>query len=71
MTKLQEAIAKVSTLPEATQKSIAKDIIAHVEDVEHLRTELRKGIASLGRGDGREADIEEIIRNARAEYGKH
>jgi hypothetical protein len=69
MTKLlQEAINKVSALPEATQQSIAEDLIAHVESVEHLRTELRKGITSLDRGEGRELDIEQAIRTARAEY---
>jgi hypothetical protein len=69
MTKLlQEAMDKVSTLPEATQQSIAEDLIAHVESVEHLRTELRQGIASLDRGEARELDIEGVIRTARTEY---
>jgi hypothetical protein len=69
MTKLlQEAIDKVSTLPEATQQSIAEDLIAHVESVEHLRAELQKGIDSLDRGDGRELDIEQVIKTARTEY---
>jgi hypothetical protein len=46
MTKLlDEAIAKVSQLPEATQLSIAEDLIARVKDVERLRAELQKGIA--------------------------
>jgi hypothetical protein len=69
MTKLlQEAMDKVATLPEAAQQSIAEDLIAHVESVEHLRTELRKGIASLDRGEGRKLDIEQVIRAARTEY---
>jgi hypothetical protein len=69
MTKLlEEAIAKVSKLPEATQKSIAEDLIAHIESVEHLRTELQKGIDSLDRGEGQELDIEHVIRTARTAY---
>ena len=69
MTKLlQEAIDKVSALPEATQQSIAKDLIAHVESVESLRAELQKGIDSLDRGEGQELDIEQVIRTARAAY---
>jgi hypothetical protein len=69
MTKLlEEAIAKVSKLPEATQQSIAEDLIAHVKSVEHLRTELQKGIDSLDRGEGRELDIDQVIKTARAEY---
>jgi hypothetical protein len=69
MTKLlQEAMDKVSALPEATQQSIAEDLIAHVESVEHLRAELQKGIDSLNRGEGQELDIDEVIRTARAAY---
>jgi hypothetical protein len=66
MTKLlEEAIAKVSKLPEATQQSIAEDLIAHVTSVERLRGELQKGIDSLDRGEGRDLDIELVIRTAR------
>jgi hypothetical protein len=69
MTKLlQEAMDKVSTLPEATQQSIAEDLIAHVESVEHLRAELQKGIDSIDRGEGQELDIDQVIRTARAAY---
>jgi len=65
---LEEAIAEVSKLPEATQQSIAEDLIAHVKSVEHLRAELQKGIDSLDRGEDRELDIEQVIRSARAAY---
>ena len=69
MTKLlQEAIDKVSALPEATQQSIAEDLIAHVQSVEHLRAEPKKGIASLDRGERQELDTEQVIRTARAAY---
>ena len=69
MTKLlQEAIERVSALPKATQESIAEELIAHVESVEHLRAELQKGIDSLDHDLGREVEIEQIIRTARAQY---
>ena len=72
MTKLlQEAVDKVSALPEATQQSIAEDLIALVESVEHLRAELQKGIESLDRGKGQDLDIEQVIRTARAAYGRN
>ena len=72
MTKLlEEAIAKVSQLPEATQESIAEDLIAHVKNVEHLRAELQRGIDSLDRGEGQELDIEQVIRTAHAAYERH
>lgn len=69
MTKLlQEAIERVSALPKATQESIAEELIAHVESVEHLRAELQKGIDSLDYDLGREIEIEQVIRAARAQY---
>lgn len=69
MNKLQKAIAKVSALPRATQERIAEDLILHVNDVERLRAELQEAIASLDYSGGREVQIEEVIRAARAEYG--
>ena len=69
MTKLlQEAIERVSALPKATQESIAEELIAHVESVEHLRAELQKGIDSLDHDLGRDIEIEQLIRAARAQY---
>jgi hypothetical protein len=69
MTKLlQEAIERVSALPKATQESIAEELIAHVESVEHLRAELQKGIDSLDHDLGREIEIEQLIRAARSQY---
>jgi hypothetical protein len=69
MTKsLQQAIERVSALPKATQESIAEDLLAHVETVEHLRAELEKGIDSLDHDLGREIEIEQLLRTARAQY---
>jgi hypothetical protein len=69
MTKLlQEAIERVSALPKAAQESIAEELIAHVESVEHLRAELQKGIDSFDHDLGREIEIEQLIRTARAQY---
>jgi uncharacterized membrane protein YccC len=71
MTKLlEEAIQRISELPEPAQQSIAEDLIAHVESVEHLRTELQKGINSLDKSQGQEIDIEQLIKVARAQYGR-
>jgi hypothetical protein len=69
MTKsLQQAIERVSALAQATEESIAEDLIAHVESVEHLRAELEKGIDALDHDLGRELEIEELLRTARAQY---
>lgn len=68
MKLLEQAIERVAALPEATQQSIAEDLISHVESVEHLRAEIQKGIDSLERDGGQEIDIEQVIRIARAQH---
>ena len=70
MTKLQEAIAKLSSLPRATQDTIAEELLSHLDGIEHLRSELQKGVNSIERGDFEELDIDELIRRARASYGQ-
>jgi hypothetical protein len=67
---LEEAFAKVTTLPPATQEKIGEELIAHVEKMERLRGELQKGVQSLARGEGRELDMTEVIRRARAQHGE-
>jgi hypothetical protein len=71
MTKLlEEAMAKVATLPPATQEKIGEELIAHVEKIEQLRGELQKGIRSLARGEGKELDMTDVIKHARAQHGE-
>ena len=70
MTKvLKEAIDEVSALPEADQEKIGRGLLSHVEKLRRLRTEIDKGIRSLDAGEGKELDIEDFIREARARYG--
>jgi hypothetical protein len=71
MTKiLEEAMAEVGTLPEASQQKIGEELLAHVKKLHHLRAELQKGVDSLERGDGRELDMSDVIKRARAKYGR-
>jgi hypothetical protein len=67
---LREAIAKVATLPEAAQEKIGEELLLHVKKIDRLRAELDKGIQSSNRGEGRELNIEEVIKRARAHYGR-
>jgi hypothetical protein len=67
---LEEAMASVATLPEDSQRKIGEELLAHVQKVHHLRAELQKGIDSLDRGEGRELDIEDVIKRARAKHGR-
>lgn len=71
MTKvLREAIAKIEALPEAAQDHIARELIDYVEKLNALRAEVEIGISELDAGEGRELDIEELLREARAHHGK-
>lgn len=72
MTKqLEKAFQRVSELPEAAQETIAGDLLEHVESMEHLVAQLQQGISSLDDGHGEAADIDELIRVARAQHGEH
>jgi hypothetical protein len=71
MTKvLREAIARVEALPEAEQDRIAQDLIDYIDKLNALRADVEIGIRELDAGEGRPLDIEDVIRQARAEHGK-
>jgi hypothetical protein len=67
---LETAMAKVAALPPAAQEKIGEELIAHVEKMERLRAGLHKGVRSLQRGEGKELDMSNVIKRARAEHGK-
>ena len=67
---LREAMEEAANLPEAAQEKIGEDLMIHIEKLRRLRAKLDKGIASLERGEGRELDIEDVIKRARAQYGR-
>jgi hypothetical protein len=58
---LETAMAKVAALPPAAQEKIGE---------ERLRAGLHKGVRSLQRGEGKELDMSNVIKRARAEHGK-
>ena len=65
---LEEAIARVITLPAAAQEKIGEELLQHIDKVERLRAKIDKGIASLDRGEGRMLDMNDVIRRARQRY---
>jgi len=66
----KQAIEEVSTLPAAAQDKIGEDLLLHVEKVRRLRSRLEKAAHSLNRGEGRELDLNDIVKRSRARYGK-
>lgn len=70
MTKvLEDAIAEVARLPETDREKIGRELLAHVERLRALRSDLAAGLDSLDRGRGAELDIGEVIDRARRQHG--
>ena len=69
MTKVLR-VTKVEALPEADQDRIARELIDYLDKLKALRAEVQIGIRQLDAGEGKELDIEDVIRQAREEYGR-
>ena len=67
---LQLAISKASTLPEAAQEQLGRELLERIETLAQLRDEIEQGIRELDSGLGEELDVEEIITRVREEHGK-
>jgi hypothetical protein len=67
---LERAIAAVANLPEDAQEKIGQELLAHVEKLRCLRSNIEQGIRSLDAGAGRELDVEEVIQRARRRNAK-
>jgi hypothetical protein len=67
---LKNAIDEIATLPETDQEEIARQILAHVEKIRRLRTDLQSGVNSLDAGRGRQLDIVDVIARARHRGGR-
>ena len=64
---LERAIAELEGLPEAAQESIGRELLAHVEKLRRLRSDIAAGVRSLDDGGGKEIDIETVTARARAQ----
>lgn len=67
---LKEAIDEVTSLPEADQEQIGRDLLEHALKIRALRADLQAGLDSLDAGRGKELDIGDVIKRARARYAK-
>ena len=67
---LEKAMARVAALSPMAQEKIGGELLSHHENLERLREKLDKGIRSLNRGEGRELDMDDVIKRARERYGK-
>ena len=67
---LKPAISKASALPDAAQEQLGRELLERIDALARLRAEVEIGIWQLDAGEGRELDIEDVIRQARKEYGR-
>ncbi|MFL5071516.1 MAG: hypothetical protein ACJ8D9_18205 [Xanthobacteraceae bacterium] len=67
---LEIAIAKAASLPEPAQEQLGRELLERIEILAELRAEIEIGIRELDAGLGEELDIEDVIRQARAEHAR-
>lgn len=63
---LELAMSKAAALPEAAQEQLGRELLERIDTLARLRTEIEAGLRELDAGRGRELDIEDVIREARA-----
>jgi hypothetical protein len=66
---LEQAIAKLSRLPDTDQEEIGRKLLAHVEKLNALRAKLDKGTRSLDAGEGWPLDMEDFLRRKNSGHG--
>jgi len=67
---LELALQRAAALPEAAQEQLGRELLDRIESLAELRAEIEIGIRELDAGLGKELDVEDVIRQARAEHGR-
>ncbi len=71
MTKiLKLAMTKAAKLSPAAQEQLGRELLERIDTLEALRAEIEVGVKELEAGLGEPLDINELIKQARAEYGR-
>ncbi len=66
---LELALLKAATLSEEAQEHLGRELLERIDTLAALRAEIEAGLRQLDAGEGEELDIEEFIKEARAEDG--
>jgi hypothetical protein len=67
---LKEALDEVGSLPESDQERIGQELLEYARKLRALRADIQAGIDSLDRGEGREFDMDDVVRRARARHAQ-
>lgn len=65
---LDLAFSKAAALPEPARERIARELLDRIEVLSRLRAEIDIGLSELDAGLGRPLDVDDVIRQARAEH---
>jgi Arc/MetJ-type ribon-helix-helix transcriptional regulator len=65
---LELAFSKAASLPDAAQEQLGRELLDRLDSLARLRAEVEIGIDQLAAGEGRPLDIEDVIKQARAEH---
>jgi hypothetical protein len=66
----EKAVAEISSLSDADQEQIGRQLLTHVERLRHLREEIDKGIRSLDAGEGEPLDLEAFLKQQHERNGR-
>lgn len=66
---LKEALVEVEALSEADQETIGRELLAHVEKLRGLRSDLQRAARSVDAGRAKEISVNDVIDRAHREYG--
>jgi hypothetical protein len=67
---LKDALDQVEALPEADQEQIGRELLEYALKLRALRADLQAVADSLDRGEGRELDMDDVIRRARERHAR-
>jgi hypothetical protein len=67
---LEIAISKAAELSEAAQEQLGREMLERIDALAELRAAIEVGVRQLDAGEGKELDIEEVIKQARREHAK-
>ena len=66
---LELALSKAAALSEEAQEHLGRELLERIDALAALRAEIEAGLRELDTREGEELDIEEFIKDARAEDG--
>lgn len=67
---LEQALAEVAALPESAQERIGRELLAHVERLHRLRSDITLGLRSLDERRGRPLVLQDVLKRARRRHTK-